>query len=148
MNHNTGMRTSTQRARQSFTVATICFSAFIILLAISSPQGMFSQSGATTGDPQRGKELFEKRCGGCHSLDKDKEGPRLGNVFGRKAGTIATFKYSDSLKSAQVVWNAASLDKWLIDTDSVVQDNDMDFHVPKADERADIIQFLRVSSGK
>ena len=148
MNHNTGMCTSTQRARQSFTIATICFSAFIILLAISSPQGMFSQSGATTGDPQRGKELFEKRCGGCHSLDKDKEGPRLGNVFGRKAGTIATFKYSDSLKSAQVVWNAASLDKWLIDTDSVVQDNDMDFHVPKADERADIIQFLRVSSGK
>ena len=148
MNHNTGMRTSTQRARQSFTIATICFSAFIILLAISSPQGIFSQSGATTGDPQRGKELFEKRCGGCHSLDKDKEGPRLGNVFGRKAGTIPSFKFSDSLKSAQVVWNEASLDKWLIDTDAVVPDNDMDFHVPKADERADIIQFLRVSSGK
>jgi cytochrome c len=148
MNHNTGMRAGNKRARQTLTIATICFSAFIILLAISSPQGMFSQSGATAGDPQRGKELFEKRCGGCHSLDKDKEGPRLGNVFGRKAGTIATFKYSDSLKSAQVVWNAASLDKWLIDTDSVVQDNDMDFHVPKADERADIIQFLRVSSGK
>ena len=60
MNHNTGMRRSTQCARQSFTIATTCFSAFIILLAISSPQGMFSQSGATTGDPQRGKELFEK----------------------------------------------------------------------------------------
>jgi cytochrome c len=148
MNHNTGMRADNRRARQTFTIATICFSAFVILLAISSPQGMFSQSGTTTGDPQRGKELFEKRCGGCHSLDKDKEGPRLGNVFGRKAGTIATFKYSDSLKSAQVVWNAASLDKWLIDTDSVVPDNDMDFHVPKADERTDIIQFLRVSSGK
>jgi cytochrome c len=148
MNHNTGMRAGNKRARQTFTIATICFSAFVILLAMSSPQGMFSQSGATTGDPQRGKELFEKRCGGCHSLDKDKEGPRLGNVFGRKAGTIATFKYSDSLKSAQVVWNEASLDKWLIDTDAVVPDNDMDFHVPKADERADIIQFLRVSSGK
>jgi cytochrome c len=148
MNHNSGKRTSIQRARQTFTIATICFSAFIILLAISSPQGMLSQSGAATGDPQRGKELFEKRCGGCHSLDKEKKGPRLGNVFGRKAGTIATFKYSDSLKSAQVVWNAASLDKWLIDTDSVVPDNDMDFHVPKADERTDIIQFLRVSSGK
>jgi cytochrome c len=148
MNHNTGMRAGNKRARQTFTIATICFSALIILLAISSPQGVFSQSGATTGDPQRGKELFEKRCGGCHSLDKDKEGPRLGNVFGRKAGTIPSFKYSDSLKSAQVVWNEASLDKWLINTDTVVPDNDMDFHVPKANERADIIQFLRVSSGK
>jgi cytochrome c len=147
MNHNTGMRAGKKRARRTFTIATMCFSAFIILLAMSSPQGMFSQSGATTGDRQRGKELFEKRCGGCHSLDKDKEGPRLGNVFGRKAGTTPSFKYSDSLKSAQVVWNEASLDKWLIDTDAVVPDNDMDFHVPKADERADIIQFLRVSSG-
>jgi cytochrome c len=148
MNHNKAMRTSIQHARQTFTIATMSFSVFIILLAISSPQGMFSQSGATTGDPRRGKELFEKRCGGCHSLDKDKEGPRLGNVFGRKAGTIPSFKYSDSLKSAPVVWNEDSLDKWLVNTDAVVPDNDMDFHVPKADERADIIQFLRVSSGK
>jgi cytochrome c len=126
----------------------------IIVLAMTAPQGGFSQSGAMAGDvqrggdPQRGKELFEKRCGGCHSLDKDKEGPRLGNVFGRKAGAISTFRYSDSLKSAQVVWNESSLDKWLVNTDSVVPDNDMDFHVPKADERADIIQFLRLSSGK
>jgi len=148
MNHKAGLSDGLQRTRKAFTIATTCFSAMIILLAISAPQGGFSQSGATNGDVQRGKELFEKRCGGCHALDKDKEGPRLGNVFGRKAGTITTFKYSDSLRSAQVVWNEASLDKWLVNTDSVVQDNDMDFHVPKADERADIIQFLRVSSGK
>jgi cytochrome c2 len=31
----------------------------------------------------RGKEIFEKRCGGCHSLDRDKEGPRLRGVYGR-----------------------------------------------------------------
>ena len=148
MNTNTELRAGLQQTRQAFTIATTCFSAMIMLLAISAPQGGFSQSGATNGDAQQGKELFEKRCGGCHALDKDKEGPRLGNVFGRKAGTITTFKYSDSLRSAQVVWNEASLDKWLVNTDSVVQDNDMDFHVPKADERADIIQFLRVSSGK
>jgi cytochrome c len=109
---------------------------------------MLSQNDATTGDPQRGKVLFEKRCGGCHSLDKDKEGPRLGNVYGRKAGSIQTFKYSDSLKSAQFVWNDSLLDKWLTNTESVIPDNDMDFRILKADERADIIQFLRVSSGK
>jgi cytochrome c len=148
MNHDTAMRARIQRTRRTFAIATMYFAALVIWLAISSPRSMLSQSGPTTGDPQRGKELFEKRCGGCHSLDKDKEGPRLGNVFGRKAGTIATFKYSDSLKSAQMVWDAALLDKWLINTDAVVPDNDMDFHVPKADERADIIQFLRASSGK
>jgi cytochrome c len=148
MNNKIGLHSRLQRTRRIFTIATTCFSAVVILIAISSPQGVFSQSGAVIGDPQRGKELFEKRCGGCHSLDKDKEGPRLGNVFGRKAGVIPSFKYSDSLKSAQVVWNEASLDKWLVNTDSVIPDNDMDFHVPKADERADIIQFLRISSGR
>ncbi len=35
-----------------------------------------------------GKELFEKRCGGCHALDLDKEGPRLRGVYGRKADTV------------------------------------------------------------
>ena len=148
MNHDNGMRARIERTRRTFTVVTIVTLAFVTICAASSSQHILSQTGSKGGDPQRGKELFEKRCGGCHSLEKDKEGPRLGNVFGRKAGTIPTFKYSDSLKSAQVVWDEAYLDRWLVDTDSVVPDNDMDFHVPKADEREDIIQFLRLSSGK
>jgi len=35
------------------------------------------------------------------------------------------------------------LEKWLTDTDSLVEDNNMDFHVPKADERAAIITYLK-----
>jgi cytochrome c len=143
MKHITEMRT-----RSTVTIAAFCFGAFVILSAITSRDGVLSQAGPPQGDARRGGELFQKRCGGCHALNTDKEGPRLGNVYGRKAGTIPQFKYSDSLKSAQIVWNDALLDRWLINTESVVPDNDMDFHVPKADERADIIQFLRVSSGK
>jgi len=103
---------------------------------------------ANTGDPSRGKELFQKRCGGCHSLDSDKEGPRLRTVYGRRSGTISTFKYSQGLKSATVQWDANSLDKWLTNTESVIPDNDMDFRVPQSDERADIIEYLRVTAGK
>jgi cytochrome c len=148
MNHDNGRRARIERTRRTFTVVTIATLVFATLFVASLSQRILSQTGAKGGDPQRGKELFEKRCGGCHALDKDKEGPRLGNVYGRKAGTIPTFKYSDSFKSAQFVWDDAYLDRWLVDTDSVLPDNDMDFHVPKSDERADIIQFLRVSSGK
>jgi cytochrome c len=101
-----------------------------------------------TGDAERGKALFVKRCTGCHSLDQDKEGPRLKNVYGRKAGSIDGFSYSDALKAASVTWNEETLDQWLTDTESVVPNNDMSFHVPKAEERADIIRFLRVSSGQ
>jgi len=148
MKHDNGLRARIHRTRRTFTLVTAVSFAFVTIFATFSSQRILSQTGAKGGDPQRGKELFEKRCGGCHALDKDKEGPRLGNVYGRKAGTIPTFKYSDSFKSAQFVWDDAYLDRWLVDTDSVLPDNDMDFHVPKSDERADIIQFLRVSSGK
>jgi cytochrome c len=110
--------------------------------------GSVSVNAANVGDPSRGKDLFAKRCGGCHSLDVDKEGPRLRNVYGRQAGSISSFKYSDALKGAQITWDQNLLDKWLISTESIVPDNDMDFHVPKADERADIIEFLRASAGK
>src|SRR5581483_7553193 len=85
------------------------------------------------GDPVHGKTLFEKRCTGCHSLDQDKEGPRLRTVYGRKAGTAPSFQYSDAFKNAQFAWNDALLDKWLTDTESVLPNNDMSFRVPSAE---------------
>ena len=95
-----------------------------------------------------GKALFEKRCGGCHALDRDKEGPRLGGVYGRKAGTIDSFQYSDALKNSKVTWSDTTLDRWLTDTEKLVPNNDMSFHVESADERAAIIAYLKGSSGK
>lgn len=102
-------------------------------------------SRAQQGSDQ-GKQLFEKRCTGCHSLDNNKEGPHLRGVYGRQAGTAPNFNYSTALKSAHFVWDDQRLEKWLTDTDSVVEDNNMDFHVPKADERAAIIQYLKLLS--
>jgi cytochrome c len=90
-----------------------------------------------------GKALFEKRCTGCHALDADHEGPRLKGVVGRVAGKVKTFQYSAPLRNTQFVWDESKLDMWLTDTDSVVPNNDMAFRVPKADERAAIIAYLK-----
>ena len=68
--------------------------------------------------------------------------------MGRKAGSISSFRYSAALKSARFTWDDVLLDKWLTDPDSLIAENEMDFSVPKADERAAIIRFLRLSSGK
>ena len=92
---------------------------------------------------QDGKELFQKRCTGCHALDADHEGPRLKGVVGRAAGTVPTFKYSTALQDAKFTWDETKLDKWLTDTESVVPDNDMSFRVPKPEERAAIIAYLK-----
>jgi cytochrome c len=137
-----------QRTETKISIVATCFLVFVLVIAAMIAPGPASVHAANAGDPARGKDLFEKRCTGCHSLDSNKEGPRLRDVYGRKAGSIANFNYSDGLKGAQFTWDQGLLDRWLTDTESVVPDNDMTFHVPKADERADIIEFLRVSSGK
>ena len=94
-----------------------------------------------------GKAVFEKRCGGCHGLDRDKEGPRLGGVYGRTAGAIDSFQYSEALKKSGIKWTSENLDIWLTDTEKLVPNNDMTFHVEKADERSAIIAYLK-NSGK
>jgi cytochrome c len=94
------------------------------------------------------KALFEKRCGGCHALDRDKEGPRLGGVYGRTAGSVDSFQYSDALKKSKIKWIEETLDKWLTDTAKLVPNNDMTFHVEKPDERSKIIAYLKQNSGK
>jgi cytochrome c len=119
-----------------------------LAIAIFCSPHVSGAAATTTGDAKNGKQLFEKRCTGCHSLDKGKEGPRLRDVYGRKAGSVPDFSYSDELKAAHIIWDEGSLDQWLTNPDAVVPDNDMAFRVSNPQERADIIQFLRLSSGK
>jgi len=120
----------------------VCISVILLL-----PNSAVTEVGPGS-DAASGKVLFEKRCTGCHSLERNKEGPRLAGVYGRKAGSVADFGYSNELKSSNIAWDAPTLDRWLTNPDAVVRDNDMAFHVSNPRERADIIEFLRVSSGK
>ena len=143
MNELKGAAACGRRANRMIRLTMMGFASAAMGVAVATTPGAVAAGGADGGDPIRGKAVFEKRCGGCHSLDQDKEGPRLRNVYGRKAGSIPSFKYSDSLKAAEFTWDAALLSKWLTDTESVVPDNNMDFHVPTAEERADVIEFLR-----
>lgn len=116
--------------------------------AHASPGSGSASQLAGEGDAERGKALFERRCTGCHALAENKEGPALQGVFGRASGTAAGFAYSAALKKAAIVWDEPSLDKWLADPDAFVAGNDMDFLVSKAQERLDLISYLRQSSGK
>jgi cytochrome c len=103
---------------------------------------------ASEGDFLRGKEVFEKRCTGCHAMEQNREGPRLQGVFGRTSGDVAGFDYSPALKKARVVWNDTSLERWLADPDTLVPGNNMDFHVAKLQERRDLIRFLKQGAGR
>jgi len=90
-----------------------------------------------------GKEIFEKRCTGCHSLDHEKVGPHLRGVYGRTAGSVPSFPYSEALRKARVTWDSKTLDKWLMGPAEFIPDNDMAFRVPNAEERAALIEYLQ-----
>jgi cytochrome c len=111
------------------------FLVFLLFLSVANSQ--------TTG-----QQLFEKRCGGCHSLDRDKEGPNLAGVYGRAAGSIASFQYSPALQKSKLTWTSETLDKWLTDPDKLVPNNDMSFSVSNSDERSAIIAYLKGISKK
>jgi cytochrome c len=100
------------------------------------------------GDPARGKAVFEKRCTGCHAMDRDREGPRLTGVYGRTSGSIPGFAYSLPLKQAHIVWNDTSLEQWLADPEALVPENNMEFRVAKPQERQDLIRFLKEVANK
>jgi cytochrome c len=103
---------------------------------------------AGAGDPARGKALFEKRCTGCHALMANREGPRLQGVYGRAAGMAEGFAYSAALKKTKTVWDDDSLGKWLADPDAFIPGNEMDYLVVKAQERLDLVSYLKQVSGR
>jgi cytochrome c len=92
---------------------------------------------------ERGKEIFVRRCSGCHAPDLDKEGPRLRGVYGRKSASVPSFNYSEALKKASIHWDETTLDRWLTDPDALVPDTDMAFRLSNAEERAAVIAYLK-----
>jgi cytochrome c len=98
---------------------------------------------AQAGDAARGRELYAQ-CQACHSLDGENGvGPTLKGVVGRRAGSVAEFRYSPAMRRASVVWDAASLDGFMADPQAVVRGNRMPFGgVEEARDRADILAWL------
>jgi len=100
------------------------------------------------GDATEGRIVFRK-CAVCHSLTPGKNlvGPSLANIVGRASGTVPDFAYSDAMKNARLIWDATTLDKYLIDPQKLVPGNHMPFPGLKSDhDRADVIAYLASSS--
>ena len=69
-----------------------------------------------------GEIMFQYRCRSCHSDDMSHPsyGPPLKNIFGRKAGSVPGFNYSDALKNSGIVWTEEKLRAWIADNKSVM----------------------------
>jgi cytochrome c len=104
-----------------------------------------SQASHAAGDPKRGADEFAQDCAVCHSAvaNKNKMGPSLFGVVGRKPGSIADFVYSDAMKQSDFYWNFDKLDAYMANPKHVIPGNKMPFGgIPEEQERADIIAYL------
>lgn len=109
------------------------------LALIAAPLSVLAEDG----DAERGRKLYEDRCIGCHSLDVNRVGPRHRGVFGRRAGTIEGYRYSEALARSAVVWTDRTLDAWLTDPGKFIPGSRMGFRLSRPDDRADIIAYLK-----
>lgn len=111
----------------------------VLILATTS-------DGRAAGDPEAGARVF-RTCAACHTLEPGvhRTGPSLAGVFGRKAGTAEGFhRYSEALKSADLVWREDTLSGFLADPQSFLPGNRMTFSgIPDAQARADVIAYLK-----
>jgi cytochrome c len=101
-----------------------------------------AKAGAIDGDATRGAQVYE-RCSACHSPDADRVGPRHRGVVGRRAGSVVGFPYSAALKRSGIVWDEASLERWLTDPQSFIPGQRMGFRLGNAQERADVVAYLK-----
>jgi cytochrome c len=100
------------------------------------------------GDSARGEARFQD-CAACHKLEAgaNNVGPSLHNIFTRKAGEIADFRYSPAIKRSGIVWTPETLDKFITDPQALVPGNRMPYAgMANASDRADLIAYLTKAS--
>jgi cytochrome c len=106
----------------------------------------FASGAQAEGDAVKGQAVFA-RCSTCHALTPDKAkpmGPHLQGLFGRNAGTIeGAHFYSDAMKTSGIVWDEATLDKYLAAPAQSMPGTTMMIGVADAQQRADLIAYLK-----
>jgi cytochrome c len=109
--------------------------------------GLFG-AGAGAAEPpslERGEALWAK-CHNCHTYQKDGRnlvGPRLYGVFGRKAGSVPDYHYSEAMKRSGVVWNDATLDGFLAATQDFMPGTKMYGGLAIEQDRIDLLFWLK-----
>ena len=117
------------------------FDNVILLLGILATM---AGGSAAAADAEAGKTAF-KKCALCHTTEagKNKIGPSLFGIVGRKSATLEDFNYSEGMKKFDHTWDEETLDTYLADPRATVPGTKMIFAgIKDKAERDDVIAYL------
>ena len=101
------------------------------------------------GDVASGEKIF-KKCAACHSVEKgekNKIGPALYNVVGRKVGGVSDYKYSKALAEYNKSWTLEELNGFLLKPSKWIKGTKMAYAgLRKEKDRASVIKYLNKNS--
>ena len=104
-----------------------------------------SAGNASAADAAKGKKVYNK-CKACHALKagKNKVGPTLHGLFGRKAATVSGFKYSKAMKASGVTWDEKSLRAYLKKPRKFIKGTRMAFAgIKKINQMDNLVAYLK-----
>ena len=117
--------------------------------SVPAPVAQAAASAAKPASAEAGEEVFRK-CRSCHDVGggaKNKVGPLLNGIVGRKAGTIEGFRYSPVNQQAGekgLVWTEAELLKYLASPKDYMPGNRMAFvGIDDEQDRRDLVAYLK-----
>jgi cytochrome c len=115
-----------------------------LLVLLVGSMAMIGQSCfAADGDAGHGAGIYQ-RCLACHSLQHSRSGPRHCGVFGRKAGTLPGYAYSQAMKKSGIIWDETNLNRFLENPLKTLPGTKMAYAgVKDAKDRADLIAYLK-----
>ena len=124
--------------RSLFAAAALVLVAWGVAPALAEPP-----------DLERGEELWAK-CRACHTIDaagRNTVGPKLHGLFGRTAGAVPDYRYSDAMKRSGVVWTDESLDRYLGATQDFMPGSKMYGGLAIEQDRIDLLAWMRKAAG-
>ena len=101
------------------------------------------------GTAEHGKKVF-KKCSACHVVakgGKNKIGPALYGVLGKKSGSVSGYKYSKALTAHGKIWSYEEMNAYLIKPNAHIKGTKMAFAgLKKEKDRASVIIYMNTMS--